>query len=127
VNWSNIVADADIAKSLINISPLAWNLVYQYPVQTITTDFQPEDLKPGHHFILAYRDKSDEVFLQKIDMLTHLLIETIKENNNFTGLQVVEAIAKQQESEQDKFIETGLTILKELQQNNVIFTKRTTL
>ncbi len=47
--------------SSLKLSPLAWPLVYQYPVHKLSPEFQPTTPPEQPTFLLVFRDRDDEV------------------------------------------------------------------
>ena len=121
INWDNIDKDGDLLNNQPVMSPLAWPLTYQYPVQQISEDFIPE--KPLEHpvYLLVYRDKKDEVHFMELNPVTALLIQLINEDNGLTTKQILEKIAEQMNHpEPNIVIEGGYQIIQDLKDRNVI-------
>lgn len=60
--------------AVVQLSPLAWSLAYQFPVHQISPGFQPE--VPGElpSFLLVYRNREDEVGFVEINAATARLL-----------------------------------------------------
>lgn len=121
INWDNIDIDGDLLNSQPVMSPLAWPLTYQYPVQQISTDFLPQEPSEQPIFLLIYRDDTDDVHFMELNPVTALLIQTINEDNNLTTKQILENIAEQMNHpESNVVIEGGYQIIQDLKNRNVI-------
>lgn len=120
-NWDKIDVNGDLLNNSPVLSPLAWSLSYQYPVQQISEDFIPEE--PSEHpvYLLVYRDKNDEVHFMELNPITAMLIQLINDDKNLTTKQILENIAEQmQHPEPNIVIEGGLQIMQDLKNRNVI-------
>lgn len=121
INWDKIDVNGDLLNNSPVLSPLAWSLSYQYPVQQISEDFIPEE--PSEHpvYLLVYRDKNDEVHFMELNPITAMLIQLINDDKNLTTKQILENIAEQmQHPEPNIVIEGGLQIMQNLKNRNVI-------
>ncbi len=121
INWDKIDINGDLLNNSPVLSPLAWSLSYQYPVQQISEDFIPEE--PSEHpvYLLVYRDKNDEVHFMELNPITAMLIQLINDDKNLTTKQILENIAEQmQHPEPNIVIEGGLQIMQDLKNRNVI-------
>lgn len=90
---------ADVAGDLLTgeplLSPLAWPLRYQYPVQRIGPDYQPEEPPAQQTFLLVHRDPRDKVHFQEINALTWALLAGLRgEDPQFAGLAGGELLEK---------------------------------
>ena len=121
INWDKIDIDGDILNNPPVLSPLAWPLTYQYPVQQICKDFIPEDPSKTPVYLLVYRDIDDEVHFMELNPVTAMLIQLINDNSNLTTKQILENIAKQMNHpDPDIVIEGGMQIMQDLKERNVI-------
>ena len=121
INWDKINIDGDILNNPPVLSPLAWPLTYQYPVQQICKDFIPEDPSKTPVYLLVYRDIDDEVHFMELNPVTAMLIQLINDNSNLTTKQILENIAKQMNHpDPDIVIEGGMQIMQDLKERNVI-------
>lgn len=121
INWDKIDINGDLLNKSPVLSPLAWSLSYQYPVQQISKDFIPDE--PAEHaiHILVYRDSSDEVRFMELNPITAQLIQLINDEQHLTTKQILEDIAKQmQHPDPDVVIEGGYQIIQDLKNRGVI-------
>lgn len=120
-NWDKIDVNGDLLNNSPVLSPLAWSLSYQYPVQQISEDFIPEEPSEQPVYLLVYRDKNDEVHFMELNPITAMLIQLINDDKNLTTKQILENIAEQmQHPEPNIIIEGGLQIMQDLKNRNVI-------
>jgi hypothetical protein len=111
----------DLLYQTIKLSPLAWPLVYQFPVQLISPEYLPSTPSEQPTCLIAYRDLDDAVKFIEINPMTYRLLEITQEH----GQIIVENCLKQlaQESNYpnpDVIIAGGLQILKDLAEKSVI-------
>lgn len=121
INWDKIDINGDLLNKSPVLSPLAWSLSYQYPVQQISKDFIPDE--PAEHavHILVYRDSSDEVHFMELNPITAQLIQLINDEQHLTTKQILEDIAKRmQHPDPDVVIEGGYQIIQDLKNRGVI-------
>ena len=121
INWDNIDIDGDLLNNSPVLSPLAWSLSYEYPVQQISKDFIPEEPSKQPVYLLIYRDKNDEVHFMELNPVTAMLIQLINEDKDLTTKEILENIAEQiQHPEPNVVIEGGQQIIQDLKNRNVI-------
>jgi len=77
------------------LSPLAMPLQYQFDVQHIKQDYQPDSAPEQPTSIIVYRNRSDEVGFMEINPVTLRLVQLIAEQSQNTGQQQLEIIAKE--------------------------------
>ena len=117
---NNIEATQDIANEIIQLSPLAWNLRYQYPVHEISQDCQPKKPSDEITFIIAYRNSDDEVLFEATDHFTHLILAACAENTTLTGYEILNTIAEQHQQEHQPVTVLGREIIQRLQKQDVL-------
>ena len=105
----------------IRLSPLAWPLVYQYPVQRISPDFLPETAPEQATFLVVYRSPDDEVNFMSITPPTYRLLEIILEHEGMLAADCLKQVAEEsRHPDHDMIIAGGLEILKELATKSII-------
>lgn len=121
INWDKIDTDGDLLNNQPVMSPLAWPLTYQYPVQQISVDFLPEVPSEQPVYLLVYRDKKDKVHFMELNPVTALLIQLINENNGLTTKQMLGVIVEQlNHPDPDVVFSGGYQIIEDLKDRNVI-------
>jgi len=108
--------------SRIQLSPLAWLLVYQYPVHKISPDFLPDVLPPLHPTcLIVYRDDHDEVHFMEITPLTYRLLAMIQEQENIRVTDCLQRMTQETQHPNPELIKTaGLQILTELAEKMIV-------
>ena len=121
INWDQIDKEAELLNNKPVMSPLAWPLTYQYPVQNIGPDFQPQEAAQQPSYILVYRDNEDKVHFMELNPVTALLVQLINEDNNLTTQQMLDVVAEQlQHPEPEVVVNGGMQIIQDLKQRNII-------
>ncbi len=107
--------EGDLLQQLPVVSPLAWSLVYQYPVHKIGPSFQPE--QPGEQptYLVVYRNRTDHVGFMEANAVTARLLELLQGAAAQSGEQVLLQIAEEmQHPNPQQIIEAGLEIMNQL-------------
>ncbi len=118
--------DADfvdgILKRAMRLSPLAWPLVYQYPVERIGPDFIPEEPSAQPSFLVVYRDKEDEVHFMQTTPLTYQLLQWVEQKPGCSGEACLQALLTELAGQIDPegLRSFGLKTLQELAGKGVV-------
>jgi hypothetical protein len=111
----------DLQNQRIRLSPLAWPLAYQYPVQKISPAFLPEAPPELATFLIVYRAPDDEVNFIEITPITYRLLEIIQEHEQVLAIDCLTQVAEEsQHPNPEMIVASGLQILKELAEKTVI-------
>jgi hypothetical protein len=111
----------DPDKAIVGLSPLAWPLVYQYPVHKISPAFLPAYPAEQPTFLLVYRNENDDVNFMEITPVTYRLLEIIQENQPILAKESLRQVAEESNYPNPEIIiAKGLQILKELADKNII-------
>ena len=107
------------------LSPLAWPLSYQYPVQQIRPDFQPQDAPREATHLLVYRNRRDQVNFMQLNAVSVLLIQILKEPGDHTGLDVLKRLAGEiNHPDSEVVIDAGRQVLKDFLERDIILGTR---
>lgn len=121
INMENIDANGDLLTQRPAFSPLAWPLVYQYPVHTMGPDNLPEEAPEQPSYLVVYRNRKDKVNFLEINPVTARLISLLQENASYSGFDAIEHIAKEMNHPNPDVVKQGgLAALQELQQFGII-------
>ncbi len=113
--------DGDVVAGVPVISPLAWPLVYRWPVHRIREDLQPVEAPAQPTCLVVVRNRRDDVAFMEVSPLTIHLLETVKENPGRTGLDCVATLAERFDaSQRAAAIEAGSTMLRQLRDRDVL-------
>jgi len=117
--------DGDLLKGKPVISPLAWLLSYQYDVQHIGPDYQPEHAPEQITTLIVYRDRNDEIGFLEVNPMTAHLVQTLQLDETLTGQTLLENIAQQlNHSDPDVVIKGGLQIMEQLRDTDILLGSR---
>lgn len=121
INMENIDANGDLLTQRPAFSPLAWPLVYQYPVHTMGPGNLPEEAPEQPSYLVVYRNRKDKVNFLEINPVTARLIGLLQENESYSGFDAIEHIAKEMNHPSPDIVKQGgLAALQELQQYGII-------
>jgi uncharacterized protein len=111
----------NLLDEYIKLSPLAWPLAYQYPVQRIAPDYLPRQAPEQPTCLIVYRDPQYEVHFIEITPITYRLLQLIQENEHYCAKDCLIQVTKElSHSDPDRLVDAGLTILKELAEKGII-------
>ena len=111
----------DLINRNIALSPLAWPLVYQYPVQKIAPAFLPLEAPEQATFLIIYRNSEDDVNFIEITSITYRLLEIIQEHEKPLAEACLKQVARESNHpDPGLIIAGGLQILKELAEKTII-------
>lgn len=103
------------------ISALVMPLAYQWDVQHICTNYQPETPPEQPTYLIVHRNDDDEVKFIEANPVTARLVALIQENTGQSGQQILEQIAEEMHHpEPDLIIQGGHQILLKLQKSGVL-------
>jgi len=80
-------------KSSLRLASTATPLAYQYPVQRISTQWQPDETPLMPTFLLAFQDIDGDVRFFELQGLTYHLLVMIQENENEDLDDIVKTLA----------------------------------
>ncbi len=125
INMDNIDANGDLLTQRPVFSPLAWPLVYQFPVHTMGPGNLPVKAPAQATYLVVYRNRNDEVRFLEINPVTARLIDLLQENESYTGLDTIKHISKEMNHPNPDVVKQGgETALEELQQYGIILGTR---
>jgi hypothetical protein len=107
------------------LSPLAWPLAYQWPVQQIGPEFQPG--QPGEQptYLVVNRDRLDKVHFLEINAVTYRLLQLLSDEPTPTGRAALQQIAKELgHPDPAAVIAHGQSLLDDLKARNILLGTR---
>jgi hypothetical protein len=107
-------------ETRVQLSSLAWSLVYQYPVHKISPDFLPKTPPEQPTCLIVYRDIDDEVHFIEITPLTYRLLAIIEEQSVCVVDCLQRMIQETQHPNPELMMTAGLQILAELVEKKII-------
>ncbi|QPK62440.1 putative DNA-binding domain-containing protein [Methylomonas sp. LL1] len=112
----------DVFNQTIALSPLAWPLVYQYPVERIGPDYLPQSAPEQATYLIVYRDRDDEVHFMQTTPITYHLLLLIEQQGGIGGEASLWALAAELADRIDpqSLMQFGQQTLRELADKGVI-------
>ncbi len=115
--WDNTT----LLNTIPVVSPLAKLQAYQYPVHQVKISHQPKEVLPNPLFMLIWRNTEYQVHFSELNPFSALLLETLINNNNLTGQQVLEHLGNQhQHPDINQFVQFGLQTMSQWHQQDII-------
>ncbi len=118
--------NGDLFIQKVVVSPLAWPLVYQFPVHRIGDAYVPQEAPEKPTFLIISRNRNDEVDFMETNAITYRLLEIFQQSEQENGLQLTgqEAIQILQDETQypdpQQLIDGGQQILQDFLLRDVI-------
>lgn len=111
----------NLVQQTIALSPLAWPLAYQFPVQEISPAFLPTKTPEEPTYLLVYRDTDDEVQFMKTPPITFRLLQIVQDNESISCEDCLKQIVQESaHPEPDTLFASGLLAIKDLAEKNII-------
>ena len=121
ISIENIDANGDLLNARPVFSPLAWPLVYQFPVHTMGPDNLPQEAPEQPTYLVVYRNRNDKVNFLEINPVTARLIHLLQENESYKGIDAIEHISKEMNHPNPDVVKQGgLAALEELQRYGIL-------
>lgn len=108
------------------LSPLAWSMVFRYPVHQIGPSFQPEQASEQAVCLVVYRNRQDKVAFLEANPVTARLLELCESNSESSsqrsGQELLQQIAKElQHPDANVVVNAGAETLAQLRQLDIIY------
>ncbi len=133
IDMDNIDANGDLLTGRPVFSPVAWPLVYEFPVHTMSSENLPStpptkfpaqsaaETPAQPTYLVVYRNRNDQVNFLEINPVTARLIGLLQDNESYNGMNAIEAIATEMNHPNPDVVKQGgLAALEELQQYGII-------
>lgn len=99
------LADEDCLSLQYRQSPLAWLLVYQFPVHQISVDNQPQSPNDTPVCLLVLRDEDDQIKFIELNPVSARLMDLLSQGE--TGESAVAAIVNEMHHPQPEVVAAG--------------------
>lgn len=107
------------------LSPLAWTLAYEYPVQRIGPDFQPTEPGSQPTYLIVNRDRHDQVRFLEINVVTARLTTLIEAEPAASGRELLLRIAAElQHPDPGVVVAEGSSIFAQLRERDILLGTR---
>ena len=81
-----------LLEAIVQLSPLAWLLHYQYPVHRIGPEFRPQQPEQPT-YLVVYRDRREKVRFMELNPMSARLVELTRDNSSATVRDLLAALA----------------------------------
>lgn len=118
-------ANGDLLEQSPVLSPLAWPLVYQWPVHLIGPGHLPQQPAEQPVCLVVYRNRQDKVEFLEANPVTIRLLEIIQQENQPSGREAfTQLAAEMQRDDVENLIRFGLPILEQLRAQGILLGTR---
>ncbi len=109
----------------LQVSPLCWNLSYQFPVHRISEGFQPNVPSDQPIFLLVYRDRSHAVGFMEVNAATVRLLQLLGDEQYCTGEDALNTLwlemsSSADDSQRSQFYQFGMGLLVDLFEKDIV-------
>lgn len=105
---------------VIGLSPLAWPLVYQFPVHKISPDYLPTQTPEQASYLVVYRDSKDDVKFIELAPMSFRLLQTLQKQKTISVTNCLTNTLPENSAE--SFINSALEAIQQFIDKRVIFT-----
>lgn len=123
IDPAGIDPDGDLLAGIPVLSPLAWPLAYQWPVDRIRPDFQPDSPPEAPTLLLLHRDAGGHVRFARLDPLGYALLGGLRETAA-PGRALVERLAEAGGRDAAALMAPAAALLGDLRQRGVLLGAR---
>lgn len=117
--------NGDLMNDRPLVSPLAWTLSYEWPVQRIGPDALPETPGEQPTYLIVNRNRQDEVRFMEINAVTARLMQLLEEDMTSTGAELLMQIAIELAHPQPQaVVDAGADILRDLRERDILLGTR---
>jgi hypothetical protein len=116
-----VSVNADLLEQRPLLSPLAWPLVYRFPVHHIGAAFQPEAPAETPSYLVVYRNRDDDVQFMEINAITFRLLQLLQDEASQSGAAALEQVGREiRHPEPEALRQFGKGLLNELREASII-------
>ncbi len=121
IEMDGIDVEGDLLAGVPVLNPLIMPQTYQYPVHQISPDYLPDSPPKDPTYLLVYRRRDDEVGFLELNTVSARLVECIQDNNDKTGLQLLERIAEElKHPDPQVVINGGQEIMRDMHDKDIL-------
>jgi uncharacterized protein len=104
---------SSLLEAIVQLSPLAWLLCYQYPVHRIGPAFRP--LQPEQPtYLVVYRDRGEKVRFMELNAMSARLVELTRDNSAATVGDLLASLAAESGLALPNVLESGTRQIADL-------------
>ena len=110
-----------VAERRIALSPLAWPLAYQYPVQQISPSFLPSSAAGQPVYLIVYRDQQDSVHFMQSTALIYRLLQLLEQQGTIMSKACLQLLlAEVPGFDEGLLIDEGLKTLQDMAAKGIV-------
>jgi len=117
-----VAANHSLVDHIPVLSPLAWSMVFDYPVHRVGEGFKPQQPSEQPVCLVVYRNRQDKVAFLEANPVTARFLELCEGNSDRLGRDLLQQIADElQHPDPGVVIKAGTEILAQLRQLDIIY------
>lgn len=117
----NRMDSMDISDCNVSLSPLAWPLIYQFPVHRISPEFLPTEAPIEPTCLIVYRNREDSILFVEISSMTFNLLQLVEQYQVLSVQDCLRLLIKAiSPIDQEMIMSGGKRIIKELAEKDII-------
>ena len=121
IEMNGIDVGGNLLTGVPVLNPLILPQTYQYPVHQISPDYLPDTPPEVPTYLLVYRRRDDEVGFLELNTVSARLVECMQDNNDKTGLQLLEGIAGElKHPDPQVVIDGGYEIMHDMHDKDIL-------
>jgi hypothetical protein len=93
IDMTGVDPNADLLAGHPLVSPLAWLLIYRWPVHLISEKYRPDTAPHEPTHLIVYRDRRDEIRFVTVNAVTARLLQLLEQLPDLSGRDALEKIA----------------------------------
>lgn len=114
--------DGAIIDGVPHLSPLAWPMVFHYPVHKIGQHCQPHQPSADPVCLVVYRNRADEVRFLECNAVTGRMLELLEQGADARGRDLLQTIAIElRHPEPAQVVDGGRVLLEQLHSLDIIY------
>ncbi|MDB4363481.1 putative DNA-binding domain-containing protein [Pseudomonadales bacterium] len=114
--------DTAIIEGVPHLSPLAWPMVFNYPVHKIGQHYQPHQPSADPVCLVVYRNRADQVRFLECNAVTGRMLEVLEQGAGTSGRDLLQTIAIElQHPEPAQVFDGGRVLLEQLHSLDIIY------
>ncbi|MNO94764.1 hypothetical protein D3C76_863910 [compost metagenome] len=113
-------SQGDLLDGVPLLSPLAWPLAYQWPVNEISPDYLPQQVPDQPTLLLARRGPDLQVHFSRLAPLAHALLASLQAHN-CSGREHLQSLAEVIGVDVVAILPQGLALLENMREQGVVY------
>jgi hypothetical protein len=93
IDMEGVDPNAELLNGHPLLSPLAWLLIYRWPVHMISREHRPATAPHEPTYLIVYRDRRDEIRFVTINAVTARLLQLLEQLPGLSGMAALQQIA----------------------------------